>query len=142
MAKTRRQRTDRDERIKELEAENQSLRRRRTGNAIAAVVVEGIRWTGTCVIAYLGYRCIDSLAGQHTDATFDFSIFAELKPREIVLLAAALLSVGYGRLQKKLRQTTIERLQARIRKDEKKTDPKRSSSDLTPRGETNPEDLP
>ncbi len=46
----------------------------------------------------------------------------------------------YGWKQRDLRKTTVERLQSRIKELELKLDSKRSSSHLTPRGDTREED--
>ncbi len=47
---------------------------------------------------------------------------------------------GYGMRERKLRRETIERLSKRITDLEKLVDPSRTSSHLTVRGTTNPED--
>lgn len=48
--------------------------------------------------------------------------------------------IAYGRRQAKLRQDTIQRLHPYQEKHEKSIDPNRTSSSLTSRGETRPED--
>ena len=67
--------------------------------------------------------------------------FANLQINVIAAWAFGLASLGYGAFQKKLRQSTIERLQGRITELETLVDSSRTSSDLTPRGETRPEDI-
>ena len=52
----------------------------------------------------------------------------------------ALIGTAYGIQQRKLRRDTVERLQTRNIELEKKIDQKRSSSKLTARGDTRPED--
>lgn len=49
--------------------------------------------------------------------------------------------IVYGRRESKLRKDTVERLQDRNCRLEREIDPKRSSSQLTPRGDTRPEDI-
>ena len=51
------------------------------------------------------------------------------------------LGVLYGRAQARLRKNMVERYQPYKEMYEKEVDSKRTSSDLTPRGETRPEDV-
>lgn len=57
-----------------------------------------------------------------------------------ILVVIALGAVAYGRYQEKLRRDDVERLSRYKEMYEKIKDPHRSSSRLTPRGETRPED--
>jgi len=49
--------------------------------------------------------------------------------------------VWYGYKEKNLRKETVERLQKRVKELELLIDKNRSSSELTPLGNSNPEDL-
>lgn len=51
------------------------------------------------------------------------------------------LGLLYGRAQSRLRRNIVERYQPYKEMYEKEVDSKRTSSDLTPRGETRPEDV-
>jgi len=53
----------------------------------------------------------------------------------------AVSGIKYGLSQRKLRKDTVERLQNRIKTLEKKFDSSRTTSGLTARGDTNPEDI-
>lgn len=59
----------------------------------------------------------------------------------ILSVGFALACLVYARRQKTLRRNVIERQYGRIQQLETKIDPARSTSGLTARGETNPEDL-
>lgn len=89
-------------------------------------------------IFYFLYRMVDSLAGLSTDADLQLSFLIDVS----VYLAwiAGASGVAYGAKQRKLRRDTVERLQIRITELEKEIDPGRTSSGLTGRGDTNPED--
>ncbi len=56
-------------------------------------------------------------------------------------LTVGVSGLVYGLYQRHLRRETIERTQGRIRELEKAVDNKRSSSRLTVRGDTRPEDV-
>lgn len=128
----------------ELEIENGLLKRNRGVSAIASVLNNLIRWGGLVAIFYWMYRSVDTLSGKQTDAIFDVgiitSITASVAFKNVLPWILAFLGVGYGLKQRSLRKTTIERLQDRIRELEKHVDPGRSSSGLTPRGDTHPKD--
>lgn len=126
----------------DLRAENRLLRQVRTSEGIVSVVNNMIKWGGLVCMAYLAYRTVSVLAGRVTLANVGIRFLADVRVSEF---AAWLLGFGgtfYGVQQRKLRRDTVERLQARITRFEREKDPKRSSSSLTPRGETRPEDEP
>jgi hypothetical protein len=78
---------------------------------------------------------IKHLAGQETSATINVDFMGNV--------LAGLFGGGgvvYGKQQNELRKNTVERLQKRIKELERKIDNTRSTSGLTERGETNPED--
>ena len=105
------------------------------------------RWGGLAVIFYWIYRSVDAVTGQTTYADIDiaFNALANLRSSlalgaVAVLISLAFLGVWYGILQRNLRRKTVERLQKRVKELEKQMDPNRTSSELTTRGETRPED--
>jgi len=86
------------------------------------------------------YLSIEALAGR---ATFSHIMIALLGNVTISRWAAWIFGAGgvvYGVRQNKLRKDTVARLAPRARKLEEQLDKRRSSSKLTERGETNPED--
>jgi len=72
-----------------------------------------------------------------------FSIDFLKSPSSLMTLAGVIFGfsgIVYGKKQRALRMSTVEKLQGRITELEKVRDSKRSSSMLTPKGETRPED--
>lgn len=139
MGKKRRKREHERSRA-DLLAENRILRRQNFGVAWASVINTLIAWSGAVLIFYFAYLSVKSLAGRVTFADIGIRMFGGIKLSEAV---AGLFGVGgaiYGLRQSKLRKDTIERLQSRIKTLERALDPDRSSSGLTPRGETHPRD--
>ncbi len=127
----------------ELQAENRILKRVRGSEGIASVLRTGIMWAAIAFIFYQLRLSVEALAGQVTLA--DIGIGVKLLGNFTISHAlAALLSgggVAYGVSQNRLRKKTVERLQKRNQDLERMIDSKRSSSLLTPRGDTRPEDL-
>jgi hypothetical protein len=125
----------------DLQAENRLLRRDRNGGAIASVLNNLFKWTGVVILGYFTYQSIDSLAGKTTTADIGIKVFEDLKISDVIAAVATCSSVLYGLAQRKLRKSTIERLQGRIKKLEQSRDPSRTSSGLTPTGDTHPNDI-
>lgn len=99
-----------------------------------------IRWTGIVLVVYWAYRIVEALAGQTTVAEFDIEMLPNLRASQIAASIWAGAATGYAFFERDLRRRTVERLQNRITELEKKIDPSRTSSKLTTRGETRPED--
>lgn len=92
-------------------------------------------------IVYFGiYRTAHELAGRETFATLGISLLADVKPDEIIAYAAAIVGWIFGVNAQRLRRNTTERLTIRIQELEQRIDPNRTTSGLTPRGQTPPED--
>lgn len=140
----------------ELEVENQRLRDYGFGTNLTKVVRDLIKYGAVVWIVYFVYASIDSLSGKTTLANIDLKAKGELSsPTEVesedawrycwpVLPLAGLFGIGgilYGRRQAKLRHDVIEREHQRTLELEAKLDPERTSSELTSRGDTRPEDL-
>ena len=124
----------------ELEADLKALRRHQTGSVVAKSLESLFKWAGITLIAYWSYRSIEVLAGETTTADIGLTILADVQTSKGVAWIVAILASGYGLRQRTLRKRNIERLQARIRALESHIDPGRTSSGLTPQGETNPKD--
>jgi len=98
------------------------------------------------VIVYFFRDIVGELAGKQTSSDIKFTLAGldfsgeGLKPNEIVAYVVSAVSVIYGLLQKRLRKNTIEKMHVRTEILERTVDPKRSSSNLTTRGDTRPED--
>lgn len=99
-----------------------------------------IRFGAFVVVAYFIYRTVFALAGKYTFADIGLRVLGELRISETFAWGAGATGVFYGLRQRKLRRDKTDYLQGRIRKLETDLDPGRSSSRLTTRGTTNPQD--
>lgn len=125
----------------ELAAENRILRRQRGATAVAGVLNTAIRWTGLVLFARYLYMSAAALAGKTTEASFLVELLANQGVVDIVMGFVGCGGVLYGYKQRKLRRDVVERIQARNKKLEQLIDAGRTTSSLTTRGETRPEDL-
>ena len=92
------------------------------------------------VVAYFGYKSIDSLAGEITDTNFIVGLFSDKYFANIVCILAAVSGILYGRKQSKLRKEVVERYDSYMRNEELAADPNRSSSHMDAQGGNRPED--
>lgn len=92
------------------------------------------------LIVYFGiYRTAHELAGKETFGAFWIGLLADIKPDEIMAWLTALIGWMFGINSQRLRRNTTERLSSRIRELEQRVDPNRTTSGLTPRGQTPPD---
>ena len=92
---------------------------------------------GTFVgITYILYLMVGELAGKQTAADITISLWD--KALAVIFGGGGVL---YGHKERKLRKDTVERLQKRNIELESMIDKNRSTSGLTPLGDTDPEDL-
>ena len=124
----------------ELRAEVRLLRLARATNSSVRVLTELIKWVGLVGIARYGYLSIAVLAGQNTFAHIGLKVLGEIGISDALSWILTVLGVGYGLRQRMLRRDTVEHLHGRIRTLENQRDPRRTSSQLTARGDTNPKD--
>lgn len=121
---------------------------------LGAPVVELIRWGFGFGIIYHSSKAIIAAAGTWTrvdlnataEGTLNYNenVACSCEAYQVPLLMAVILCVGciiYARKQRRLARDVIERQHHRVEELEKSIDPGRSTSGLTERGETNPEDL-
>jgi hypothetical protein len=88
-------------------------------------------------VVYFGlYGPVQALAGKKTLADFGVKLLAEAKLSEIIPYVTAAMGWLFGVNAQRLRRNTTERLTNRIRELEQRIDPTRSTSGLTPRGQT------
>lgn len=107
---------------------------------LAAKGIDKVFSSGTIIIvAYLAYRAVLALAGKLTLADFAVKVLG-FKPNEIVAYVFGAGGVGFGLRAQRLRRNQTERTAQRIAEMEQRLDPNRTSSGLTPRGLTHPED--
>jgi len=124
----------------ELEAELRILRKTQIAEGIVQVFLSLIRWGAIVMIARYGYLAIDSLSGKSTLADIGVNFLSNIKVSVALAWSAGVGGIIYGVNQRKLRKDTIERLQKRIQELESNIDSNRTTSNLTPRGDTRPED--
>ena len=125
----------------QLRAENQALKRFRASQGFISVLNNLIKWGALVVIAWLMSETIGTLAGKTTIAEIGIGFLADVRISEAVAWIFGVSGTAYGLGQRKLRRKGIARLEERATRNEKKIDPGRSSSRLTPTGETREEDL-
>lgn len=124
----------------QLEAELKVLRQSRFAEGTVQVLLSLIRWGALIFIARYGYLSIESLAGKSTLADIGINFLSDIKVSVAIAWSTGFGGVIYGLSQRKLRRDTVERLQERIQVLEAEKDPARTSSKLTKRGDTRPED--
>lgn len=129
-----------DKSKKELQVENRMLRKFSQTQAWALISVSALKWGATAWIAYCFYLSVLALAGKTTIAEIAARFVANIGISQSLAWLLSGGGVAYGIRERKLRQKTVKRLQTRIQDLEKRIDPKRSSSELTPLGETHPRD--
>lgn len=89
-----------------------------------------------CVLGYFGYRSVEVMAGKSTDFKAIMNWAADWRVSEMVAwLAAVLLGSGYYKQRNVLKRLRRDDL-SRVADLEKRLDPERSSSGLTPEGES------
>jgi hypothetical protein len=118
--------------------------KRQRWETVDVVAARLSKWGPICVICYFGYLSIAALAGKATLATFGLWLIADVKINKVfshaITTAFGVGGITYGYRERKLKRKTIERLSAQVIERERELDPKRSSSRLTTRGATRPED--
>ena len=125
---------------KQLERELALRKYVHTSGLIAGTINNIARWTGLVAIAMFAYLCIRSLSGERTNAQIGISILGDVRISEVFAWLLAGSGMAYGRRQRSLRRRAIEHLHPRSKRYEESVDRGRSSSQLTPRGDTRPED--
>lgn len=124
----------------ELRGENRALRQIRGTEGIATILITAIKWGALLgCFRYLTLMVV-ALAGKTTAADIGVKILSNFSISQGLAWALGIGSATYGLAQNRLRKNTVERLQKRIQQLEKQRDPRRTSSRLTPRGDTRPED--
>jgi hypothetical protein len=91
-------------------------------------------------MVYFAYRSIEALAGTETTSNIVLKLVTELKADKYIAYIFGFAGVGYGVGERVLRRKTVKRLHPRIKDLELKLDAHRSTSRLSPTGDTRPED--
>lgn len=111
-----------------------------TINGIVTVVRTLIVWGSSAIIVFFAFRSLVAMAGTDTSANIVIEVIARLGLDRWAAYFLAFLGMLFGLRQNQLRQKAIERLNEYPAELEKRIDPSRSSSRLTTRGKTRPED--
>jgi hypothetical protein len=146
MAKRARPRRDRELEIKKLQFKQQQ----HLADNITKIIQDIVKWGFLFGIFYLGYLSIVELAGKITVADlkvaarglFDFGGGTSTIGLWIGLLGLCFgwAGIRYGHRQARLKGEAIERMHEYQQKYEQSIDPRRTSSRLTSKGDTRPED--
>lgn len=124
----------------QLLAELKAIRAARTADGWVVVVQSAIKWGALVIIFRYGYLAMVALAGKTTLADIGINFLGKAQVSNVIAWLFGGGGAVYGVSQRNLRHSTTETLQNRIKALEAREDPKRSSSHLTPRGESRPED--
>lgn len=109
--------------------------------SVASVANTAIRYGGLLGIVYFGvYRPVEALAGRVTFADVGVELLASVGVDKWPAWLVAVGAMIYGWRERKLRQRNIERMGGHVQRLESKRDRKRTSSNLTRKGRTNPGD--
>jgi len=109
-------------------------------DSLSGVLSLLIKWGGLVFIAYFAKEAVRALAGEVTSARILLAMLADVTVKETVAYSISALAILYGLRERKLRRDTIEYYSRRVPELERRIDPNRSSSNLTGRGTTRPED--
>lgn len=92
------------------------------------------------IIAGYGRDALIAFAGVSTEANFAVHLVTKLEADRWFAYVVGALGLGYGWNQRRLRRRNIRRLTHHSAALERRLDPDRTSSDLTPEGKTRSED--
>lgn len=118
--------------------------------------VAAVRYIFISIILIQGFpyftEMVQAIAGETTIADINITADGNFNSRTVsggcwimigviaILSVVALSAILYGKKERREKQRTIAQVEGHIRALESTLDPNRSSSGLTPKGETNPED--
>lgn len=122
--------------VEDLRVENTVLRTQKTTDLWTGTINSIFKWGALSFIAWCGYLSITEMAGKETLANFHLELVASKHFAKIVMFLFGTGGCIYGGSQRRLRKDTVARLQKRIKELELQHDPKRTTSELTPRGDT------
>lgn len=80
------------------------------------------------------------LAGETTRLAFELSVLADVRLVLTIAITLTGSAIAWAVLERLLRYRKVEALQDRVKQLELRIDPKRTTSGLTPKGQTNPRD--
>jgi hypothetical protein len=116
--------------------------RARIYDQLFATINTLIKFSSLVLMLYFVRGMIHDLAGRYTFADIGIKFLGDFRISEALAYIFGVGGIAYGRGQRKLRKERIEDLSSKKAQLEKIIDPDRTSSRLTKRGDTNPEDMP
>jgi hypothetical protein len=109
---------------------------------VAGSIIQTAIRSGTWVgVAYLLTTAVGRLAGKFTFADIGVRLLGDFRISEALAYVLAIGSGGWAWKERNAKRNTIDRLSRRIEQLEQQLDPGRTSSKLTRRGTTRPEDV-
>lgn len=101
------------------------------------------KWTGIVFCFYFVSRAVEALAGKNTNSMIIFKLMEYVDDSEVtdVFIFTTIISIAWAFSERAHRHRKVRACYTRVRELEKRLDPDRTSSGLTPEGKTNPEDL-
>jgi hypothetical protein len=117
-----------------------SIRRTHFTNEAFALARTIVRWAFGGLYFWIFYQIIVVVAGKDTVVLFKIIVNGLVEMRVILPTAVCGVAVTWALAERNLRRRQMERLHPRVKDLETKIDPKRSTSTLTARGDTNPSD--
>jgi len=109
-------------------------------DAVVSVIGLGLKFGAIVLTVRYGYLAVVALAGKSTFADVGFRILGNLKVSEGISYIFGTGGIVYGVGQRQLRRRNIERIVPLKNELESILDRKRTSSGLTSKGTTRPED--
>jgi hypothetical protein len=107
---------------------------------LADAVHLGVPWGCLVLIFLFTFLMVAQLAGKTTLANVGVRVLADIKVSQVLAYMFGAGGLGYGVLERKLRHKKVAHMEGHIKTLEAAFDPSRSSSGLTRKGTTRPED--
>jgi hypothetical protein len=109
-------------------------------DSVTTIIRDIVKWGGLSFLGYCGYLSVALLAGRATTANIFVKILGNATINHGLMVVLAGGGWVYGMGQQLLRRRNIQRTVPAKNALELKLDPKRTSSNLTKRGTTQPGD--
>lgn len=129
-----------DESIGDLKAELKICYASKKARAISDIFTAFFKYGSLTAAAFFAKDIGIAWAGEHTYADVDIKLLANTNISISIAWGLSALGLLYGFYQNKLRKDTVEYLQTRIQGLEGLLDKNRTTSGLTIRGDTAPEE--
>jgi hypothetical protein len=109
-------------------------------DSFTTICRDAIKWSAAVIIVAYGYKSIVALAGHRTYADIGIRVLGNLKVSDGILYLFGVSGWVYGLGERRLRRNNIRRLAPAKNDLERIIDPRRTSSNLTTTGTTQPGD--